>query len=141
MPKMVINTCYGGFSLGDAAHRRLARSTSKPTTPSTLATGTRTLESGMESHELEYRSLPALVEVVELLCDEASGSPARSRSWTFPTTPTCRTSRSTTGVSRSGKHRVRRKNFRYRVGVSMPARYLGLQGSQPDQGRRNHEHE
>ena len=34
---------------------------------------------GLEQDSPEFRSLPALVEVVELLCDEASGSYSRLR--------------------------------------------------------------
>ncbi len=82
MPKMVINTCWGGFSLSDAAHRRLG-SVYVEADDTEYGFGyywnTNPWSQGMESHELEYRSLPALVEVVELLCDEASGSYARLR--------------------------------------------------------------
>jgi len=79
MPKMVINTCYGGFSLSDAAHLRLG-SVYVEADDTEYGFGywnTNPWNQGMESHEMDYRSLPALVEVVELLCDEASGAHAR----------------------------------------------------------------
>ena len=81
MPKVVINTCFGGFGLSDAAHRRLG-SVYVEADDTEYGFGywnTNPWNQGMESYEMEYRSLPALVDVVELLGDEANGSSARLR--------------------------------------------------------------
>ena len=81
MPKVVINTCWGGFGLSDAAHRRLG-SVYVEADDTEFGFGywnTTPWDEGLDRDTLEFRALPALVDVVELLCDEANGSSARLR--------------------------------------------------------------
>lgn len=53
MPKIVINTCYGGFGLSEAAKKKLRRE--------------------IYSWEYEHRTDPKLVAIVEKLGDKANG--------------------------------------------------------------------
>ena len=81
MPKMVINSCWGGFGLSPAAHARIG-SVYVKSDDAEYGIGywdTSSWNQGLEQDSPEFRSLPALVEVVELLCDEASGSHSRLR--------------------------------------------------------------
>jgi len=71
MTKMVINKRFGGFRLSAAAHNRLG---------SVWVDGdvsgywdTSPWDEGLDDFTPAYRSLPALVAVVELFCEEANG--------------------------------------------------------------------
>ena len=103
MPKMVINTCYGGFSLSDAAHRRLG-SVYVEADDTEYGFGywnTNPWNQGMEQDSWSTAACPLLSKWSNCCATRPAAPTPDSRSWTFPTTPTCRTSRSTTGVSRS----------------------------------------
>ena len=81
MPKMVINSCWGGFGLSPAAHARLG-SVYVKSDDAEYGVGywdTSSWNQGLDQNGPEFRSLPALVAAVELLCDEASGSYSRLR--------------------------------------------------------------
>lgn len=77
MPKMVINKCFGGFSLSAAAHKRLG-SVWVECDPGGYW-DTSSWDEGLDNSSPAYRSLPALVAVVELFCEEADGRYARLR--------------------------------------------------------------
>jgi hypothetical protein len=63
MPKVVINKCYGGFSLSPAAVARMAELQGRP-------------QHAISSHP-ENRADPLLVRVVEELGEKASGECAK----------------------------------------------------------------
>lgn len=76
MPKMVINTRFGGFRLSPAAHEMLGSVYVK--CEDTLGYwDTSSWDEGLESHDPAYRSLAALVRVVNVLGSEADGRAAR----------------------------------------------------------------
>ena len=70
MTKLVANYCYGGFSLSEEANKLLG------------------VDYYDDEGDLESRSNPALVSVVESLGDKANGHCAKLRVVTIPTEAT-----------------------------------------------------
>ena len=78
--ELVINTCFGGFSLSRAAHSRLGSVYVEAQEDPFITVGywdTSSWDQGLDNYTVEYRSLPALVDAVKLLCAKAAGSHAR----------------------------------------------------------------